>query len=65
MPLTKVDDMGRVLLPSDLRQGVVLKQGDELDLYNRTRNESYRGGNATTMPGLIELADPSAKLTSA
>jgi AbrB family transcriptional regulator (stage V sporulation protein T) len=30
MPLTKVDDKGRVLLPSDLRQRVDLKQGDEL-----------------------------------
>ena len=30
MPLTKVDDKGRVLLPSDLRQRIGLKQGDEL-----------------------------------
>jgi AbrB family looped-hinge helix DNA binding protein len=30
MPLTKVDDKGRVLLPSELRQRIGLKQGDEL-----------------------------------
>jgi len=30
MPLTKVDDKGRVLLPSDLRNRIGLKQGDEL-----------------------------------
>lgn len=30
MPLTKVDDKGRVLLPSDLRNRMGLKQGDEL-----------------------------------
>jgi AbrB family looped-hinge helix DNA binding protein len=30
MPLTKVDDKGRVLLPSDLRRRIGLKQGDEL-----------------------------------
>lgn len=29
MPLTKVDDKGRVLLPSDLRNKIGIKQGDE------------------------------------
>ena len=30
MPLTKIDDKGRILLPIDLRRGLNLKEGDEL-----------------------------------
>jgi AbrB family looped-hinge helix DNA binding protein len=29
MPVTKLDDKGRILLPSDLRQKANLKEGDE------------------------------------
>lgn len=29
MPVTKLDDKGRILLPSDLRQKAKLKEGDE------------------------------------
>ncbi len=29
MPITKLDDKGRILLPSDLRQKANLKEGDE------------------------------------
>jgi len=30
MPLTKIDDKGRILLPIDLRRRLDLKEGDEL-----------------------------------
>jgi AbrB family looped-hinge helix DNA binding protein len=30
MPLTRIDDKGRIVLPNDLRRKIGLKQGDEL-----------------------------------
>ena len=30
MPVTKLDDKGRILLPGDLRKAEKLKEGDEL-----------------------------------